>query len=219
MATKGKDRAAMFTATEQRLLLETYEEFKDVITKKGNTAAINKAREKGWQEIADRLNASNLSEGKRTWQQVKIKYKNIVQNATKKKTEVAGTGGGPPPASFTPAEELALEINKGRPVLEGIEGGTSSKIISPSIRSEYIKVTKDSVCFMDPPDIMLPDADSVLEPSQSGTTCEKNPENIKGVYKRYLLKQMEATDIDIQYKKTEDEEVGAGNSTATEKCK
>ncbi len=33
-------------ATEQRLLLETYEEFKDVITKKGNTAAINKAREK-----------------------------------------------------------------------------------------------------------------------------------------------------------------------------
>ncbi|XP_053369699.1 uncharacterized protein LOC128543329 isoform X4 [Clarias gariepinus] len=235
MATKGKDRAAMFTATEQRLLLETYEEFKDVITKKGNTAAINKAREKGWQKIADRLNASNLSEGKRTWQQVKIKYKNIVQNATKKKTEVAGTGGGPPPASFTPAEELALEINKGRPVLEGIEGGTSSKMISPSIR-----MTKDSVCFMDPPDIMLPgegpsveedeetvsvcsrrpeDADTVLEPSQSGTTCEKNPENIKGVYKRYLLKQMEATDIDIQYKKTEDEEVGAGNSTATEKCK
>ncbi len=43
--------------------------------------------------------------------------------AAKKKTEVAGTGGGPPPANFTPAEELALEINKGRPVLEGIEGG------------------------------------------------------------------------------------------------
>ncbi len=57
MATKGKERAAMFTATEQRFLLETYEEFKDVITKKGNRAAINKAREKGWQEIADRLNA------------------------------------------------------------------------------------------------------------------------------------------------------------------
>lgn len=64
--------------------------------------------------------------------------------ATKKKTEVAGTGGGPPPASFTPAEELALEINKGRPVLEGIEGGTSSKMISRSIRSEYIK----GVCFI-----------------------------------------------------------------------
>ncbi|CAM4543841.1 unnamed protein product [Leuciscus chuanchicus] len=45
------------------------------------------------------------------------------------------------------------------------------------------------------------DADTVLEPSQSGTTCDKNPENIKGVYKRYLLKQMEAIDIDIKYKK------------------
>lgn len=50
MATKGKDRAAMLT--------ETYNgEFKDVITKKVNTAAIKKAREKVWQEIADRLNA------------------------------------------------------------------------------------------------------------------------------------------------------------------
>ena len=47
----------MFTATEQQLLLESYEEFKHMITKKGNTAAINKTREKGWQEIADRLNA------------------------------------------------------------------------------------------------------------------------------------------------------------------
>jgi len=28
-----------------------------------------------------------------------------------------------------------------------------------------------------------------------------NPENIKGEYKRYCLKQMEATDIDTQYKK------------------
>jgi len=29
----------------------------------------------------------------------------------------------------------------------------------------------------------------------------QNPENIKGVYKHYLLKQMEAIDTDIQYKK------------------
>jgi len=67
-----------------------------------------------------------------------FKKKNFFIAATKKKTEVAGTGRRPPPASVTPAEELALEINKGRPVLEGIEGGTSSKMIS-CIRSEYIK--------------------------------------------------------------------------------
>ncbi|XP_077091370.1 uncharacterized protein LOC143742400 [Siphateles boraxobius] len=196
MATKGKERAAMFTATEQQLLLESYEEFKHMITKKGNTAAINKTRENGWQEIADRLNASKLSEEKRTWQQVKIKYKNIVQNAAKKKSEVAGTGGGPPIANFTPAEELALDLNKGRPVIEGIEGGTASGSIPSSIRDHYLKVMPNYVCFLDPPDIMLnpvegpstveedeetvsvcssrpEDADTLLEPSQSGTTCDQ----------------------------------------------
>lgn len=52
-----KEQRWMFTATEQCLLLETYEEFKHMISKKGNIAAINKTREKGWQEIADHLNA------------------------------------------------------------------------------------------------------------------------------------------------------------------
>lgn len=66
-------------------------------------------------------------------------HKGFLIATAKKKTEVARTGGGPPPANFTPAEELALEINKGRPVHEGIEGGTSSEIIPPSIRSDYIK--------------------------------------------------------------------------------
>ena len=60
--------------------------------------------------------------------------------AAKKKSEVAGTGGGPPTANFTPAEELALDLNKGRPVIEGITGGTASESIPPSIRNDYIKV-------------------------------------------------------------------------------
>jgi len=42
----------------------------------------------------------------------------------------------------------------------------------------------------------------------------QNPENIKGVYERHLLKQMEAIDTAIQYKKSQDEKVGAGNPTA-----
>jgi len=83
------------------------------------------------------------------------------------------------------------------------------------------------------------DADTLLEPSQSGTTCDQvsikkitkkvpralhqienlnvcsyKTQNIKGVYKRYLLKQMEAIETDIQYKKTQDEKTGAGNPTA-----
>ncbi len=44
-----------------------------------------------------------------------------------------------PPAPFTPAEELALELNKGKPVIEGIERGTASEAMPPSTRSDHIK--------------------------------------------------------------------------------
>ena len=50
-------RASYFTATEQQLLMEFYEEVKHIIRKKGNTSTIVKEREKAWQTIADRLNA------------------------------------------------------------------------------------------------------------------------------------------------------------------
>jgi len=46
--------------------------------------------------------------------------------AVKKKAHLSGTGGGPPAPSFTPAEELALDLNQGRPVMEGIQGGTAT---------------------------------------------------------------------------------------------
>ena len=47
----------MFSSAEQTLLMEVNEEYREIITKKGNTAAINKARDVAWQNIADRLNA------------------------------------------------------------------------------------------------------------------------------------------------------------------
>ncbi len=86
---------------------------------------------------------------KRTWQQVKIKYKNILQTgkwlvcgehrwhvcwhfivcadfSNKKKSNISGTGDGPPTQDFTTAEELALDLNKGKPLIEGIQGGTAT---------------------------------------------------------------------------------------------
>lgn len=42
---KSKERATMFTGTEQHLLFETNEKVKYLITKKGNTAAVNKTRD------------------------------------------------------------------------------------------------------------------------------------------------------------------------------
>ena len=99
---------------------------------------------------------------KRTWQQVKIKYKNIFQaaliaddnvqmrcinylegacshillsvliSAVKKKAHVSGTGGGPPTPDPTSAEELALDLNQERPVMEGIRGGTATDCVPPT---------------------------------------------------------------------------------------
>ncbi|CAM4635437.1 unnamed protein product [Leuciscus chuanchicus] len=51
----------------------------------------------------------------------------VFSTTNRKKAEARLTGGGPPPPSpLTPSEELALSLNKGRPVVAGIPGGTSS---------------------------------------------------------------------------------------------
>ncbi len=56
MPKMDKTHAAHFSPNEQQLLMETYEEVKHIICKKGNTAAVIKQRENAWQTIADRLN-------------------------------------------------------------------------------------------------------------------------------------------------------------------
>ncbi|CAJ1061363.1 uncharacterized protein LOC120545684 isoform X5 [Xyrichtys novacula] len=136
----AKPRAESFSVAEQNLLMELYDDYCDIITKKGNTAQINKAREAAWKTIADRLNASNLGGQKRTWQQVKIKYKNILTNATKKKAQLGATGGGPPPEEFTQAKSLALSYNKS-PKIDGIQGGNASSPIDPAIRATFVEGT------------------------------------------------------------------------------
>ena len=40
------------------------------------------------------------------------------------KAHKTGTGSYPPSQDMTPAEELALHLNKGRPAMEEIQGGT-----------------------------------------------------------------------------------------------
>ena len=52
-----KTRAAYFSPSEQQLIMEIYEEVKHIRSKKGNTAAVIKQRDKAWQTIADQLNA------------------------------------------------------------------------------------------------------------------------------------------------------------------
>ncbi|KAK0134513.1 hypothetical protein N1851_029875 [Merluccius polli] len=114
MAT-GKRRSTFFTNLELEILMRSYGEFQHVFRKKCNTAACNPAGEK------------------RTWQQLKMTYKNINYSANRKKAHATThkTGGGPAAPPLTEAEELALSHNTGRPVAEGIPGGSSSSESTP----------------------------------------------------------------------------------------
>ncbi|KAK0151971.1 hypothetical protein N1851_006670 [Merluccius polli] len=104
MAT-GKRRATYFNNIELETLMHAYGEYLHVFRKKSNTAAAAKERETAWEKIASRVNA--------------------------KKADARKTGGGPAPPPLTVAEELALSHNTGRPVAEGIPGGSSSSECTP----------------------------------------------------------------------------------------
>nr|XP_046201834.1 uncharacterized protein LOC124033693 [Oncorhynchus gorbuscha] len=198
--------------------MEAYEEVKDIIKKKGNTATVIKQREKAWQSIADRLNALNMNGPKRTWQQVKIKYKNILQNAVKKNTHRQGTGGGSPKADLTPAEDMALELNKGRPILEGIPGGKETSKGSSQDATRFIQVSGSTVFLLEPPAQAPDDADPGEGPSAAATAHDGDDDDeeetisldsrrhessqaIRKLYGNHLRRQIELADIDIQYKK------------------
>ncbi|KAK0142393.1 hypothetical protein N1851_019837 [Merluccius polli] len=83
---------------------------------------------------------------KHTWQQLKMKYKNIVQTANRKKADAHKMGGGPAPPPLTEAEELALSQNIGRPVAEGIPGGSSSSDSTPQDTN-----SDGAICLVEPP--------------------------------------------------------------------
>ena len=59
--------------------------------------------------------------------------------ASKKTGDSIVTSGGPPPESLAPAEELALSLNQGCLLAEGIEGGTSSDVLPQGVREKYVQ--------------------------------------------------------------------------------
>ncbi|XP_037123966.1 uncharacterized protein LOC119132628 isoform X3 [Syngnathus acus] len=147
-----RSRAAYFTHEEQSLIMEGYDEYKEMITAKSNTVAANKAREECWQKIADRVNKCGTSIVKRTWQQIKIKHKNIIQSANRKKNEMRKTGVEPAPASSTASEELDLSNNEGCPIIEGIEGAFQSDPSAGSSQHHlYVQVEGETVVLLEPP--------------------------------------------------------------------
>ncbi|XP_064876461.1 uncharacterized protein LOC135572436 [Oncorhynchus nerka] len=151
--------------------------------------------------------------------------------AVKKNTHRQGTGGGSPKADLTPAEDMALELNKGRPVLEGIPGGKETSIGSSQDATRFIQVPGSTVFLLEPPAQAPDDADPGEGPSAAATAhdgdddeeetisldsrrhedpdaiqWENQPGNISSqairkLYGNHLRRQIELADIDIQYKK------------------
>ncbi|XP_044077031.1 uncharacterized protein LOC122887644 isoform X3 [Siniperca chuatsi] len=87
----------------------------------------------------------------------------------KKNTHRQGTGGGSPKADLTPAEDMALELNKGRPVLEGIPGGKETSIGSSQDATRFIQVSGSTVFLLEPPAQAPGDADPGESPSAAAT--------------------------------------------------
>ncbi|KAI2646974.1 Copine-4 [Labeo rohita] len=95
-----RGRSLYFSAEEQTIIMQKYNEFKHVLQARSNTVSAAKAREDCWRKIAD--------------------------SQTGKKCDGRKTGGGPPPPEYTVAEELALSNNEGRPIMDGISGARQS---------------------------------------------------------------------------------------------
>ncbi|KAK0134546.1 hypothetical protein N1851_029816 [Merluccius polli] len=171
MAT-GKRRATFFNNVELEMLMHAYGEFQHVFRKKSNTAAADKERETAWEIIASRVNACNPAGEKRTWQQLKMKYKNIVQTANRKKADSRKTGGGPAPPPLTVAEELALSHNTGRAVAEGIPRGSSSSECTPNT---FIKYSDGAICLVEEPPHATTDLVTDEEETVSAAFTEGDP--------------------------------------------
>ncbi|XP_059902164.1 uncharacterized protein LOC132453335 [Gadus macrocephalus] len=153
--------------------------------KRSNTVAAAKERELAWQKIADRVNACNPTDTKRTWQQLKMKYKNVVQTANRKKAEARKTGGGPPPPPLTEAEKMALSQNSGRPIAEGISGGSSSDPPTPQDTGAYIRVTDGVICLVEPSaitDLHAEDDEDTLSAGTEREDVERPVESNAGNY-------------------------------------
>ncbi|XP_039538961.1 uncharacterized protein LOC120491741 [Pimephales promelas] len=234
METKGeKSRAAYFSEGELEVLMLAYEEYKPIIMKKSNTAAYAKERQLAWQKITDRVNACNPSGAKRTLCQVKMKHKNILQKANRKKAEARLTGGGPPPPPLTPSEELALSLNKGRPVVDGIPEGTSSEFASShNNSSDLVQFADGRIVLLDPPEttqsVTIDDDEettsAVTELESAGrptenvagdvnadegpTTSTSNLSSLsaKELYKVHLLRQIKKSDMDMDLIQLQQEE-------------
>ncbi|XP_052697361.1 uncharacterized protein LOC128175629 [Crassostrea angulata] len=125
-AAKRK-RGANCSSEEQIVLIEEVLKYENKLFGKikgaGAKGKHGKIKEETWQSITDRLNSQFRNE--RTSDSISKKYDYIKQRAKDKIDGIRRpkTGGGPPPAPLTQAEEALYQAMDTRPTIVGLVGG------------------------------------------------------------------------------------------------
>ncbi|KAI2650860.1 Sodium/glucose cotransporter 2 [Labeo rohita] len=140
MATSEKKRSAFFSPAELDVLMQSYSKYEHIFKKKKQHHCIGET-ETAWENIA-----------------AQCSFSFDVSSANRKKAEARKTGGGPAPPPLTNAEEMALSLNTGRPVAEGIPAGCSSEPVTPQHTN-----SDGNICLLEPPVLTEPQAVSVEE--------------------------------------------------------
>ncbi|RXN28329.1 myb SANT-like DNA-binding domain-containing 4-like isoform X1 [Labeo rohita] len=131
---------------------------------------------------------------------LKCSFSFDVSSANRKKAEAHKTGGGPAPPPLTNAEEMALSLNTGRPVAEGIPAGCSSESVTPQDTSAYIKYSDGNICLLEPPVLTEPQAVDVGDDDTISADTERPIElPVKELYRLHLLKQIEKNNKEMIY--------------------
>lgn len=220
---KKNERAHFFSSKEQELILKLYEEEREILTAKSNTTSASKLREEAWQRIADKINAVSDSGYKRTWQQVKVKHKNIVQTAKRRRAEVMRNEGGSATPSLTSAEEDVLQHKDNRLRVEVLPSGACIEPLTGS-DSSFISVSGHPVLLLPvtktEPESLSGDETDISDTNFEGdihnssfqetanSTCatpggrsaEKQTDDIRALYCSYLKKEIENRDQLMAYR-------------------
>ncbi|XP_035772447.1 uncharacterized protein LOC102797337 isoform X2 [Neolamprologus brichardi] len=160
------------------------------------------------------LKRCNPTGTKRTWQQLKMKYKNIVQTANRKKTEARKVVEGAPPPMLTEAEEFSKSKDAGCPVAEPASvcikfaDGLDETEAFPSLPSEADEDDdKDTSSAEKEPDrpsevhtmTVESKAEHHQEEAPPTTPAHINTLPVKEMYKMHLIQTMTKTDREITY--------------------
>ncbi|XP_078310027.1 uncharacterized protein LOC144618183 isoform X2 [Crassostrea virginica] len=146
-------RSANWSSEEEVVLVEEIGKREGILfgkMKGDGCIKIGEIRNRGWQEVADVLNA-RFSSQKREAQDVKKKYYNIKQRSKEKLDQIKRpkTGGGKP-VQLTSAEDLFLLGMEGRPQIEGLPFGVDTDATSGNVERAAVEVPVQSTSSGNP---------------------------------------------------------------------